>query len=55
MKISTVRAREKEMKKFIAVWGPYPITKITKKMYENRMLELNDKYSYNYVGGIHAL
>ncbi|WP_342006840.1 Arm DNA-binding domain-containing protein [Bacillus subtilis] len=31
VKISSVRAREKEMKHFIVVWGPYPINKITKK------------------------
>jgi integrase len=54
VKISSVRAREKEMKHFISAWGPYPIGKITKKMYEDRILELNEKYSHNYVGGIHA-
>ena len=54
VKISSVRAREKEMKHFISVWGSYPISKITKKMYEDRLLELNEQYSHNYVGGIHA-
>jgi hypothetical protein len=49
VKISSVRAREKEMKHFISVWGPYPISCITKKMYEERILELNEKYSQNYV------
>jgi integrase len=54
VKISSVRAREKEMKHFISVWGPYPISKISKKMYEDRLLELNKKYSHNYLDGIHA-
>jgi integrase len=54
VKISSVRAREKEMKHFISVWGTYPISRITKKMYEERLLELNERYSHNYVGGIHA-
>ncbi|MEH7340085.1 Arm DNA-binding domain-containing protein, partial [Priestia megaterium] len=54
VKISSVRAREKEMKHFTSVWGPYPISRITKKMYEKRILELNEKYSQNYMDGIHA-
>lgn len=54
VKISSVRAREKEMKHFTSVWGPYPISRITKKMYEERILELNEKYSQNYMDGIHA-
>jgi integrase len=54
VKISSVRAREKEMKHFIFVWGHYPISRITKKMYEERILELNEKYSKNYMDGIHA-
>ncbi|WHZ03389.1 site-specific integrase [Neobacillus sp. YX16] len=54
VKVSSVRARGKEMKHFISVWGPYPISKITKKMYEERILELNEKYSHNYMDGIHA-
>ncbi|MET3320657.1 UNVERIFIED_ORG: integrase [Peribacillus simplex] len=43
------------MKHFTSVWGPYPISRITKKMYEERILELNEKYSQNYMDGIHAL
>lgn len=54
VKVSSVREREKEMKHFISVWGPFPISKITKKMYEDRILELNEKYSHNYLDGIHA-
>jgi integrase len=54
VKVSSVRAREKEMKHFISVWGPYPINRITKKMYEERMLELNEQYSHNYIDGINA-
>ena len=54
VKVSSVRAREKEMKHFISVWGTYPISRITKKMYEERILELNEKYSHNYMDGIHA-
>ncbi|UUH74889.1 site-specific integrase [Bacillus altitudinis] len=54
VKISSVRAREKEMKHFTSVWGPYPISRITKKMYEERILELNEKYSQNYMDGIHT-
>ncbi|PEF41259.1 site-specific integrase [Bacillus sp. AFS094228] len=54
VKISSVRAREKEMKHFTSVWGPYPISRITKKMYEERILDLNEKYSQNYIDGIHA-
>ncbi|WP_318264019.1 Arm DNA-binding domain-containing protein [Peribacillus simplex] len=45
VKISSVRARKKEMKHFTSVWGPYPISRITKKMYEERILDLNEKYS----------
>ncbi|GHH99761.1 site-specific integrase [Neobacillus kokaensis] len=54
VKISSVRAREKEMKHFTSVWGPFPISRITKEMYEERILELNEKYSQNYMDGIHA-
>ena len=54
VKISSVRAREKEMKHFISVWGPFPISKITKKMYQERILDLFEKYSQNYMDGIHA-
>jgi integrase len=42
------------MKHFIKVWGPYPISKITKKMYEELIFELNDRYSKNFMDGIHA-
>ncbi|GLI89737.1 hypothetical protein ACSHUI_17475 [Bacillus subtilis] len=38
----------------MVVWGSYPISKITKKMYEERVLELNEKYIHNYIGGIHV-
>ena len=54
VKISSVRAREKEMKRFTSVWGPYPISKITADMYQDLLYELNEKYSYNYLSGIHA-
>lgn len=54
VKVSSVRARDKEMKHFINVWGLYPISKITSEMYQDRMYELNEKYSYNYLSGIHA-
>ncbi|MBD7966248.1 site-specific integrase [Fictibacillus norfolkensis] len=54
VKISSVRARDKEMKHFISVWGPYPIKNITKKMYQDRINELSAKYSPNYMSGIHA-
>ncbi len=54
VKISSVRAREKEMKHFISVWGSFPISKITKKMYQDRILDLSEKYSHNYMDGIHA-
>lgn len=54
VKVSSVRAREKEMKHFINVWGPYPISKITKKMYQDRIFDLSEKYSINYMDGIHA-
>ncbi|WP_110926843.1 site-specific integrase [Bacillus massiliglaciei] len=54
VKVSSVRAREKEMKHFISVWGPYPISKITKKMYQDRILDLFERYSQNYMDGIHA-
>lgn len=53
-KISSVRARNKEMKHFISVWGPYPLKKITKQMYQKKILELSQKYSRNYLVGIHA-
>jgi integrase len=54
VKISSVRAREKEMQHFIKVWGPYPISRITKKMYQDRILDLFEQYSQNYMDGIHA-
>jgi integrase len=54
VKVSSVRAREKEMKQFINVWGPYPISKITKKMYQERIIDLSEQYSQNYLDGIHA-
>jgi integrase len=54
VKVSSVRAREKEMKHFISVWGPYPIIRISKKMYEERILELNEQYSHNYIDGINT-
>lgn len=54
VKVSSVRAREKEMKHFVSVWGAYPVSKITKKMYQERMLEIFEKYSHNYAGNIHA-
>ncbi|APH06545.1 site-specific integrase [Bacillus weihaiensis] len=54
VKISSVRAREKEMKHFINVWGHYPISKITKKMYQDRIIDLSEQYSHNYMDGIHA-
>ncbi|WP_456272648.1 site-specific integrase [Bacillus sp. AK031] len=54
VKVSSVRAREKEMKHFISVWGPYPISKISKKMYQDRIIVLSEQYSQNYMDGIHA-
>ncbi|RHW31509.1 site-specific integrase [Neobacillus notoginsengisoli] len=54
VKKSTVRAREKEMKHFIKVWWLYQIGLITKKMYQERMLDLSEKYSQNYMDGIAA-
>ncbi|MEY2195323.1 tyrosine-type recombinase/integrase [Neobacillus sp. BF23-41] len=54
VKVSSVRAREKEMKHFISVWGPYPISRITKKMYQDRIIDLSEQYSHNYMDGIHA-
>ncbi|MCK1986267.1 MULTISPECIES: site-specific integrase [Peribacillus] len=54
VKVSSVRAREKEMKHFINVWGPFPIGRITKKMYQDRIMDLSEKYSRNYMDGIHA-
>ncbi|WP_461611923.1 site-specific integrase [Cytobacillus kochii] len=53
-KISSVRARSKEMKHFISVWGPYQLKKISKQIYQKRIIELSEKYSRNYVSGIHA-
>src|SRR4051794_5898367 len=38
-KISSVRARSKEMKHFISVWGPYPLKKISKQIYQKRIFE----------------
>ncbi|WP_099363768.1 site-specific integrase [Fredinandcohnia onubensis] len=54
VKVSSVRAREKEMKHFINVWGLYPISRITKKMYQDRIIDLSEQYSHNYMDGIHA-
>jgi hypothetical protein len=54
VKVSSVRAREKEMKHLINVWGPYPISKITKKMYQDRIIYLSEQYSHNYMDGLHA-
>lgn len=53
-KISSVRARSKEMKHFISAWGAHPLKKITKHMYQKRIVELSQKYSRNYLIGIHA-
>ena len=53
-KISSVRARTKEMKHFISVWGPYPLKKISKQIYQRRIVELSKKYSRNYITRIHA-
>jgi integrase len=53
-KISSVRARSKEMKHFISEWGPYEIQKITKQTYHKRIVELSKKYSRNYMSCIHA-
>lgn len=54
VKISSVRAREKEMKHFVSTWGPFPISRITKKMYQDRIIDLSEQYSHNYMDGIHA-
>lgn len=54
VKVSSVRAREKEMQHYIKVWGPYPISRITKKMYQDRIFDLTEQYSENYMDGIHA-
>ncbi|MRX56716.1 tyrosine-type recombinase/integrase [Bacillus idriensis] len=53
-KVSSVRARNKEMNHFIAEWGKYPLKQINKKMYQEKLLELSTKYSPNYLSGIHA-
>ncbi|WP_338779560.1 hypothetical protein [Metabacillus sp. FJAT-52054] len=53
-KVSSVRARSKEMKYFISAWGPYPLAKVTKQLYQKRLHELSEKYSRNYLSGIHA-
>ena len=53
-KISSVRARSKEMNHFISVWGNFQLKKITKRIYQKRILELSEKYSQNYMSGIHA-
>jgi len=39
VKISSAGVRKREMRHFISVWEPYPIS--CKKMYEERILELN--------------
>lgn len=54
VKISSVRARKKEMSKFIEKWSVYPISRITKKMYRDRIMDLSEQYSPNYMDGIHA-
>ncbi|NHC42099.1 hypothetical protein G6549_19360 [Bacillus sp. MM2020_1] len=41
------------MQHFIRVWRSYPISRITKKMYQNRIFDLQ-QYSENYMDGIHA-
>lgn len=53
-KVSSVRARSKEMNHFISVWGNYQLKKITKSIYQKRIIELSEKYSRNYMSGIHA-
>lgn len=53
-KVSSVRARSKEMNHFISVWGHYQLKKITKRIYQKRILELSERYSRNYMSGIHA-
>ncbi|WP_240482450.1 Arm DNA-binding domain-containing protein [Fictibacillus enclensis] len=53
-KVSSVRARSKELKHFTSVWGPYPLNKITRRDYQKRIIELSEQYSKNYLSGIHA-
>lgn len=55
VKVSTLRTKTIQLKHLINVWGPYPIYKITKKMYEDRIYELSEQFSPDYLSGIHAV
>ncbi|MCY9002865.1 Arm DNA-binding domain-containing protein [Peribacillus frigoritolerans] len=39
--ISSVKARSKEMKHFISVWGPYALKKINKRIYQKPIIEIS--------------
>jgi hypothetical protein len=54
VKANSIRLREKEMKHFSNVWDSYPINGISKKMYLDRIYDLSNSVSRNYLRGIHA-
>lgn len=53
-KISSVRARSIAMKHFVSAWGHLPLKKITKRMYQSKINDLNKDFSQNYIVSIHS-
>ena len=54
VKVSTVRARNKELKYLMSKFRYLNLKDITKKMYQDRITELKGHLSYNTVNGIHT-
>lgn len=54
VKVSSVRARKIAMQHLITAWDSYPIKRITKHMYQQRIDELSHYYSINYIDSIHT-
>ncbi|ARJ38659.1 hypothetical protein SporoP8_07120 [Sporosarcina ureae] len=54
VKISSVRARTAPLNLLVSTWGTMPIAEITKSMYQSRIDELNEVYSFSYIDSIHT-
>lgn len=53
-KVSSVRARRIAANLLLEVWNNSRLTSITRKMYQQRLDELSEKYSPNYLDSIHS-
>ncbi|MED2763452.1 site-specific integrase [Bacillus thuringiensis] len=54
VKISSVRAREKQMNVLVSILGSQKIKAITRKEYQKMLNDLNKKYAFNTLDGIHT-